>query len=207
MHYVSLERDLSNIHDVVAAIKDERLQREITQRTYEEIIGNRALWYEAFVRCVDEAIEERWPESRFAKRFKAAAVQPRKPIAYLLAACDPVTDPRIGWMAETLRSQFDVYEIGILREPNVSLPAVEQIATDHYRIRVPTVRDAVDIFEDPESDKIGSSAGIALLAKFAVQTKIKPGELRGRDRRSRRSFPETPPRVARIFSYPQQRFD
>jgi glycosyltransferase involved in cell wall biosynthesis len=169
-HYVPLEKDLSNLKEVIDILKSEPRRREITQRSFSEIIQNRSYWFETFLQRVDEAIEENWPKSRFARRFKAAPTRPEKPVAYIVATCDPVSDPRIGWMAETLRARFDVYEIGVLRHQSESLaPQVEHLAGDYHRIRVPRVPWPIDIFENPESDIISCNPGIVVLAKFALE--------------------------------------
>jgi len=55
-HYIPLRRDFSNLDDVVRALRDTALGKEITERAYEEIAANPAYGYAAFVKLLDDAI-------------------------------------------------------------------------------------------------------------------------------------------------------
>lgn len=56
-HYLSLQRDLANVDEVLAAFADERTRERITDAAVEEIVMNDRFSYRTFVQCLDDAIE------------------------------------------------------------------------------------------------------------------------------------------------------
>jgi glycosyltransferase involved in cell wall biosynthesis len=93
----------------------------------------------------------------------------QRPRVFLLAACDPASDPRIGWLANTLSQRFAVTEIGIFREPNARTPTIEQLAHG-ARIRVPVSPWPGFVEEDARSPLFADNAGWATLAAFGYET-------------------------------------
>jgi len=56
-HYLSLDRNLANIEEVLAAFADERSRQQITETAVEEIVMNDRFSYRTFVQGLDDAIE------------------------------------------------------------------------------------------------------------------------------------------------------
>lgn len=57
-HYISLEKDFSNMEEVVAMLRDDDLLSTLTRRAYGDLIGSRSYSYEAFVSQFDQVIDE-----------------------------------------------------------------------------------------------------------------------------------------------------
>lgn len=57
-HYVPLERDHSNMEQVVEYISNQKLWMEITERTFKEIVCSDQYSYKSFIRKFDESIGE-----------------------------------------------------------------------------------------------------------------------------------------------------
>src|SRR5262245_22046091 len=61
-----------------------------------------------------------------------------RPRAFILVVGDPASDPRIGWMAESLSERFDVTEIGMHRDESATRPPLMEILNpSRRRVRVP----------------------------------------------------------------------
>jgi glycosyltransferase involved in cell wall biosynthesis len=118
-HFMPLRRDLGNLAETVDFIRDETARTRMAERAFEEIILEKRNWYESFVAEADAAIERRREaKGKFkgklstAKRRAPHGAGVRRPVAYVLAAHNPVIDPRIGWFASSLKKSHDVYVIG-----------------------------------------------------------------------------------------------
>lgn len=56
-HYLSLRRDLANLDETIARLRDPAERRRLTEAAFEEIVMDDRWHYRSFVRSVDEALE------------------------------------------------------------------------------------------------------------------------------------------------------
>jgi hypothetical protein len=63
-HYIPLEKDFSNMDEVVEKIRDTRFLREMTERAYADIAATGLYSYRAFAQHFDRVIDSLAPESR-----------------------------------------------------------------------------------------------------------------------------------------------
>jgi hypothetical protein len=82
-HYIPLEKDFSNMKDVVAQIRDDKLVAAMTARTYDDLIKSGRWSYRSFVREFDQVVDEeakvmrgpsRAPRYRLAQAERALRV-------------------------------------------------------------------------------------------------------------------------------------
>ncbi len=112
-HFFSLKKDLSNIDAAIDFMRDEIAQKRMAECAFEEIIMDRRNWYEGFAAKVDDAIDAKLAEKGVRKADQSAVLTERKPLAYVLCAHDPQIDPRVTWVAESLRQKnYEVVVIG-----------------------------------------------------------------------------------------------
>lgn len=57
-HFIPLEKDFSNLKEVIARIKDDDFLQEMADRTYDEVANNPRYSYKAFVSYFDETISD-----------------------------------------------------------------------------------------------------------------------------------------------------
>lgn len=139
-HFFALRKDLSNWEEAMEFLRDDRAQKEMATRSFEEIILNPGHWYESFVARADDAID-----AHFARKGrKRSASTASKPLAYVLAAHEPTIDPRVNWLASSLKETHDVVVIGTYRFNEVGeRPTVERTEDGTLRVRVErTLHDA-----------------------------------------------------------------
>jgi glycosyltransferase involved in cell wall biosynthesis len=121
-HFFPLRRDLANLDEAIDFIRDDRAQRRMAARAYEEVILDSANWYETFVASADDAIECKLAGKGRSRRRSAD----RRPLAYVIAAHEPTIDPRIGWFASSLSRTHNVVVVGTYRFNEVGTgPSVE----------------------------------------------------------------------------------
>jgi glycosyltransferase involved in cell wall biosynthesis len=114
-HFMPLRRDLGNLAEVIDFLRDDAAQARMVERTFEEVILKPSNWYEGFVAEADAAIERRSQAKGrvYLNGHRAQnSAAPTRPVAYVLAAHDPVLDPRISWVASSLSKSYEVYVIG-----------------------------------------------------------------------------------------------
>jgi hypothetical protein len=86
LHYIPLERDYSNIDEVLNTIADDRLVEEIADRAYNDLVSSGRWTYTAFVRDIETSIIEPAPtQAREHSRIIEASSY------YLLWAWDRLT--------------------------------------------------------------------------------------------------------------------
>lgn len=111
-HYFELQRDYSNIDDLVALVGDEKRRQDLAEAAHDDIVANPAYWIETFVDRVDAAIEG---------RLKTVAASP-VPIfraskqarnVLLLAAHEPVLAPRLNWMSDHAPAGLNIVQVGL----------------------------------------------------------------------------------------------
>lgn len=59
-HFIPLQKDFSNVDDVLAKLHDDAYLEALTDRTYADVISSGRYSYEGFVRLVDETLEASW---------------------------------------------------------------------------------------------------------------------------------------------------
>jgi hypothetical protein len=74
-HYLPLEKDFSNIDEVVARIRDPGFFKRLTDTAYEELIASGRFSYRRFVEGFDLAMEERVGEPRRRGSFPATRLR------------------------------------------------------------------------------------------------------------------------------------
>lgn len=124
-HYFQLERDYSNLDEAVAFIRDEDRRREMAMRAYREVVLDRRNWIEAFVERVDACLAQ-------CMQAKGLCAEPSLLgdaglNVLLIAAHDPVIDPRLGWVEEGARGPVRVHQLGVL-PPEATKSRVERTA-------------------------------------------------------------------------------
>lgn len=58
-HYIPLEKDFSNVDEVLSKLEDMSLLTQMTERAYADVIASGRYTFEAYVRRIDEFLEER----------------------------------------------------------------------------------------------------------------------------------------------------
>lgn len=111
-HFVELQRDYSNLDEVVATVLDDDLRSEIVERAYEEIIQSPKYWIETFVAEFDAAVEEALAQKE-GVRATVFVGQPAKTNVLLLAAHPPRLDPRLDWIARCAPGDIQVALVGV----------------------------------------------------------------------------------------------
>lgn len=111
-HYFPLKKDLSNLDAVMDFLRDGEAQQQMALRSFEEIVLNKANWYESFVERADAAIDAKLREKGLRGEETSTFTTAKRPSAYILCAHDPKIDPRVNWFAETLQQTHDVTVIG-----------------------------------------------------------------------------------------------
>jgi hypothetical protein len=77
-HYIVLEKDFSNMDEVVARLRDDDFVAALTRRAHDDLIKSRRWSYEAFVRDFDEVVAEEAGIARapsFKPRHRIAGVE------------------------------------------------------------------------------------------------------------------------------------
>jgi glycosyltransferase involved in cell wall biosynthesis len=138
-HIFPLRRDLGNLDEAVDFVKDEPRQRQVAERTFDEIIRNPAYWYENFVSIADDALDAKLKVKR-PLLHRPHCPLPR-PVAYMVVPHDPVLDPRIDWFASSLAKTHDVTIVGTYRYGEIGEgPSLETGSDGIRRIRVERTR-------------------------------------------------------------------
>jgi glycosyltransferase involved in cell wall biosynthesis len=166
-HFVPLRRDLANLGDALEIMNDERHRREITEAAFEEIIGNPRYRYGAFVAQVDEAIETALREKGRLKQRSEGRTKDR-PKALVLMPHEPVLDPRVDWVAESLARDYDVCEIGTYRfNEHGAGPTLQRVSNHRHRIRIERTRHDWDWIVAPRDPADPAVRQLALLFMYA----------------------------------------
>jgi hypothetical protein len=71
VHYLPLEKDLSNFDDIVALHRNAKVRRELTDNARRDLIDSGAYSYAAMVRGLDEHLEDHGVTARIADTRRA----------------------------------------------------------------------------------------------------------------------------------------
>ncbi|HET6892557.1 MAG TPA: hypothetical protein VFH31_15745 [Pyrinomonadaceae bacterium] len=111
-HYVALERDYGNFDEIADFILDPKRRKEIVDRTFLEIVQNRAYWIETFVERFDSAVSGCLHDKGRAQAPVFAITQPHHNIL-LIAAHDPYLDPRLEWIEYHAPNGMCIHQLGV----------------------------------------------------------------------------------------------
>lgn len=164
-HYVPLNRDFTNLDEVMAVVQDEAARREIVDRAFAEVILAERWTYEAFVRRFDAVIGE-----ALERKGRGTLALPHsgsgRQRAYVLVEGDPAADPRVEWVSRTLQATHDVVEIGVVT--TLSAPVVKRVSGGHWRALVPDSAYFGDLAVNGEAGAFTGNPGLAALGGLAA---------------------------------------
>lgn len=69
VHYIPLEKDFSNVDEVLAKLKDDALLQAMVDRAYDDVIGSGKYTYKAWIAGVDEMLARRATRTRTLDPF------------------------------------------------------------------------------------------------------------------------------------------
>ncbi len=166
-HYAPLKRDLSNIQEALEIVFDERARSRMVERTFDEIIDNQDLQYESFVARFDAAlIDLQAHKERPSRRLLPAFGRAARPRTLIVAAHEPVLDPRLEWFARTLAPNSDVCELGTYRFGSVQEgPSLERVSKSRIRVRVERLRHDWNWVPSPRDGEPGPGQAALLMLK------------------------------------------
>jgi glycosyltransferase involved in cell wall biosynthesis len=113
-HFFPLERDYSNLQEALALLADEAGLRRMAECAFEEVILDERNWIEAFVDRVDAALEQTL-KSKGRYRKPNLAIKSASHNILLIAAHDPVVDPRLAWIEECAPASISVHQLGVIQ--------------------------------------------------------------------------------------------
>jgi glycosyltransferase involved in cell wall biosynthesis len=113
-HFFPLERDYSNLEEALALLFDEPRRRRIAECAFEEVILDEKNWIETFVARVDTALE-RILMAKGRYRNPNLAIKSASHNVLLIAAHDPVVDPRLAWVEECAPASISVHQLGVIQ--------------------------------------------------------------------------------------------
>ena len=179
-HFMPLERDLSNIAEVLDFARDDRRIKEFAESAYEEIIGNPDNHYEHYVKMFDDAAERRIEHkglkqnSRISRRNAAD----KAPKTLLLVPHDPSLDPRIDWFSIGLAADFDVCEVGLHANGNTeTVPSIETLSDRRTRLRVDGSWKRWNFIPQMGAEA-SHRVGLRALSDIALMGEVPPSALR-----------------------------
>ncbi len=121
LHYVELQRDASNIDQVLVILRDDNHRERIVRRAYDDIIANPEYWIETFVRRLDTHILRELRRKRAGPTRRLTLSRGKRNVL-LLCAHRPALDPRLDWIAGGVPDGLCVTRMGVLQaEPRESL--------------------------------------------------------------------------------------
>lgn len=87
-HFVELQRDYSNLDEIVAFILDDKKRQMITDCVFEEIIQSPTYWIETFIETMDALILEKLEAKSLIKKAKTTSSKPAKNVVILSTTAD-----------------------------------------------------------------------------------------------------------------------
>jgi len=111
-HYLSLDRDFSNLSDVVQQVLDPNLNANIVNRAFNEIVLNKDFWIETFVKRLDRLILHRLEEK--GRKLESKTLSKKYSHHGLLLVPHRVhLDPRLSWIAEGAPKELSIGLMGL----------------------------------------------------------------------------------------------
>ena len=184
-HFMPLRRDLANLGEAIDFIRDEKARSRMVQRVFEEVVLDRRNWYETFVTEADSLISHKCetkgssPNKR-SVAFKGSGASDR-PVAFVLVAHEPTTDPRITWFASSLLKTHEVYVIGTYRFGEVGDGPTHEVTSEGISIlRVERTKHNAAWLPSTAQLLAGPSGVRGLLASLVGYTALPEGILADR---------------------------
>lgn len=104
LHYISLEKDFSNVDTVLECLKDLPALEAMTQRAFDHLVGSGRFTYQAFYAGIVAAIEERSAQKSWNRDEQAGAMMPpTEPIYRFGMIVEPATSAPLGKRGFRLR--------------------------------------------------------------------------------------------------------
>lgn len=139
-HFFPLKRDLSNIEEAVALIRDEAAWQRMTDAAFEEIIQTDRYSYRRFVKAFDEELQQLMDQrgKGYAVATAGSGSKPGTEVRVLnLFAHEPTIDPRIEWHSVSLEPNYFVCELGTFGFRTVATqPKVTKVNARRWRVQV-----------------------------------------------------------------------
>jgi hypothetical protein len=145
VHYIPLEKDFSNIDDVLARIEDIPALEEMAERAYRHLVGSGAFGYSAFVRRVLDAALPLLAQRRRIEEERPV-LEPATGHGLSIAAdWEPVELPSVlPGTAEDFRMRLDLREVAQRRDATVHLLDEVERLRSIYAGEAERLRDAYD---------------------------------------------------------------
>jgi glycosyltransferase involved in cell wall biosynthesis len=115
-HFLALERDYSNLSEVLAIVQDDAARTEITERAYREIVLNVDNWIETFVARLDDQIDQLMRIKKVNTKVLVEAFPSPKNVL-IIAGHDPSLDPRLSWIENGAPHGMKVHQLGSGADP------------------------------------------------------------------------------------------
>lgn len=133
-HYFELARDYGNLDEAVEFIRNDVARMEMAERAWREVVLDRGNWIETFVQKVDSCLADAL-QAKGLERTPAVCASPAVNVL-LIAAHDPVVDPRLGWIEEGAPEPLRVHQLGVLRSES-DKPKVEATVRGNLLLAFP----------------------------------------------------------------------
>ncbi|WP_139163566.1 hypothetical protein [Bosea robiniae] len=158
-HYISLEKDFSNIDAVLERLNDLPALEAMTQRAFDHLVGSGRFTYQAFYAGVADAIGERLARKSHGRSGQAAvSMPPTAPVYRSGVIEEPATPVPLG--SKGFRLRVDATEAAVYRRELDRLMG----EFDHLR----------SIFASELDRSLGSCAGVFERVAQAAQMTIPP---------------------------------
>lgn len=111
-HYISLEKDFSNLDTVLERLKDLPTLEAMTQRAFDHLVGSGRFTYQAFYAAVASAIEERFVQKSCGRDSQTVVPMPPNVPVYRSGAIEePATPIPLG--SREFRLRVDAAEAAV----------------------------------------------------------------------------------------------
>lgn len=113
-HYITLNKDYSNLSEVEACILDDKIRAQITECAYEEIIQNPKYWVETFVQELDEHLHTFFEKKFIYKRPIYTSASNNYKNVLLLVEHVPQSDVRLSQLIQgALLNDIKIMPFGV----------------------------------------------------------------------------------------------
>jgi glycosyltransferase involved in cell wall biosynthesis len=161
-HYFALKRDYSNLDDAIELIRDKQRRAHISQAIYEEVIQNKDLWIETFVKDMDILIYEVLEAKNLFRKPLISGSMKRARNVLLIAAHEPSLDPRLKWIESAAPPEILIHQIGVL-PPNSNSKNFAYSERGSLILTYPRIQYKKDYCEKWYSYVSGNDGGIAAI--------------------------------------------
>jgi hypothetical protein len=122
-HFIALEKDYSNLPNVIEKLQDFDALEAMTQRTYDHLVGSGAFSYASFVKMIDNLIDRKLDEAATRKRREApiaamaqiATDTPPEDLALLMEKPSSTPQPRAYYDAKVAQREANIYKREVVR--------------------------------------------------------------------------------------------